>query len=131
MKVAITDGLEEASFGLSDSLGDILAPLRQLSFWKMKQRACLAGEGGMTEFLTALQQVAGRRDVRFHLMGHSFGCIVVSAMLCGTPAHPSPVKPVASLVLVQGALSLGPIARKFQSRQAGPGIFARSSGTTG
>jgi len=40
------------------------------------------------------------------LMGHSFGCIVVSAMLCGTSSRPSPVAPVASLALVQGALSL-------------------------
>lgn len=92
---------EEASFGLGDSLGGILAPLRQLSFWKMKQRARQVGEGGMAQFLGALQNAVGSRDVRFHLMGHSFGCIVVSSMLSA-----SAVKPVASLALVQGALSL-------------------------
>ena len=112
---------EETSFGLGDSLGGILAPLRQLSFWKMKQRARLVGAGGMAEFLAALQQAAGSRDVRFHLMGHSFGCIVVSAMLCGTPAHRSPVKPVASLALVQGALSLWSYCEKIPvvPRQSG------------
>jgi pimeloyl-ACP methyl ester carboxylesterase len=114
---------EEASFGLGDSLGVILAPLRQLSFWKMKQRACLVGETGMMELLAALQQAAGSRDVRFHLMGHSFGCIVVSAMLCGAPAHPSLAKPVASLALVQGALSLWSYCEKIPVVPGRSGYF--------
>jgi poly(3-hydroxybutyrate) depolymerase len=67
----------------------------------------------MTEFLAALQQAAGSRNVRFHLMGHSFGCIMVSAMLCGTSARPSPVKPVASVAFVQGALSLWSYCEKI------------------
>jgi len=75
----------EESFGLGDSLGGILAPLRQLSFWKMKQRARQVGEGGMAEFLAALQRAGSGRDVRFHLMGHSFGCIVVSGCAGGIP----------------------------------------------
>jgi pimeloyl-ACP methyl ester carboxylesterase len=114
---------EEVSFGLGDTLGAILEPLRQLSFWKMKQRARLVGETGMTEFLAALQQAAGSRDVRFHLMGHSFGCIVVSAMLCETSAHPSHVKPVASLVLVQGALSLWSYCEKIPVAPGQTGYF--------
>jgi pimeloyl-ACP methyl ester carboxylesterase len=114
---------EEASFGLCDRLGVILAPLRQLSFWKMKQRARLVGEAEMTEFLTALQEAVGSRDVRFHLMGHSFGCIVVSAMLCRKRAHPSHAKPVASLVLVQGALSLWSYCEKIPVVPGRSGYF--------
>jgi hypothetical protein len=42
----------------------------------------------------------------FHLMGHSFGCIVVSACIAGPPGRGEPIRPVQSLALVQGALSL-------------------------
>ncbi len=95
----------EVSFGLLGNLGGILAPLRQLSFWKMKQRALQVGQGGLHSFLADLQQATSGRDVRFHLMGHSFGCIVVSAMLCG-PASDTRPTGAASVAFVQGALSL-------------------------
>jgi hypothetical protein len=85
--------------------GSMLAPLRTLSFWKMKDRARQFGERGGFHLLTKLQQ-ATSNDVRFHLMGHSFGCIVVSATLAGSDGHGTLVRPVNSLALVQGALSL-------------------------
>ena len=43
--------------------------------------------------------------MRFHLMGHSFGCIVVSSTLAGPYARTALRRPVASVTLVQGALS--------------------------
>ncbi|MFB2920616.1 hypothetical protein [Aerosakkonema funiforme] len=82
----------------------ILAPLRTLSFWKMKDRARQFGESGGFKLLGDLQRAAGD-NVRFHLMGHSFGCIVVSAMLAGPNGRGSLVRPVNSVALVQGALS--------------------------
>jgi hypothetical protein len=112
---------EAAGFGLGDSLAGILAPLRQLSFWKMKQRARQVGEGGMAAFLVELQQAAASRDVRIHLMGHSFGCIAVSAMLRGSSMHP--VKPVASVALVQGALSLWSYCEKIPVVPGRTGYF--------
>jgi hypothetical protein len=60
----------------------LLAPLRTLSFWKMKDRARDFGESGSFNLLSQLQQACSEK-VRFHLMGHSFGCIVVTATLCG------------------------------------------------
>jgi len=39
-------------------------------------------------------------------MGHSFGCIVVSAMLTSTAGQSPLVRPVNSMVLAEGALSL-------------------------
>ena len=97
---------EATSFG-SFSLGGLLAPLQQLSFWTMKDRARHFGESGGYALLGDLQRaVEAGRDVRFHLMGHSFGCIVVSAILAGPDGRGSLVRPVDSLVLVQGALSL-------------------------
>jgi hypothetical protein len=113
---------QDASFGLSD-FGGILAPLRQLSFWKMKQRARTVGEGGMHAFLRELQRASG--NLRFHLMGHSFGCIVVSAMLCGPDGRGSGVAPVASLSLVQGALSIWSYCGDIPVEPGKPGYFRR------
>jgi len=70
---------EPVNFG-GWSWGRLLAPLRTLSFWKMKDRACQVGESGGYKLLTQLQRAAAE-GVRFHLMGHSFGCIVVSSKL--------------------------------------------------
>jgi hypothetical protein len=89
---------ESMSFG-GWSFGGLLAPLRALSFWKMKERARRFGELGARHLLNALQDSS--RDVAFHLMGHSFGCIVVSAMVTGRLT-----RPIHSMALMQGALSL-------------------------
>lgn len=94
---------EALSFG-GFSWGGLLAPLRTLSFWKMKDRARNFGENAAFNLLAKMQQVTGDR-IRFHLMGHSFGCIVVSAALTGSATNSSPNHPVNSLLLVQGALS--------------------------
>ncbi|MEO8367127.1 MAG: hypothetical protein ABI538_13065 [Pseudoxanthomonas sp.] len=82
----------------------VLSPLRQLSFWKMKNRARSVGEAGASALLRKLQGAAPAH-ARFHLMGHSFGCIVVSAAIAGEPGGTAP-RPVHSALLVQGALSL-------------------------
>jgi len=97
---------EAISFDGFDFSG-LLAPLRLLSFWKMKDRAHQFGETGGFKLLSDLQRVAkAERGVRFHLMGHSFGCIVVSDMLGGPDGHGKLDHPVNSVVLMQGALSL-------------------------
>lgn len=87
-------------------IGGLLSPLRQLSFWKMKARAKDFGESGAGTLLRDLQAISADRDVRYHLMGHSFGCIVVSATIAGAGGDAPLVRPVHSLFLVQGALSL-------------------------
>jgi hypothetical protein len=95
---------ESLSFGSSD-LGGLLAPLRALTFWKMKDRAMAIGESAGYQLLWKIQQATGN-NVRIHLMGHSFGCIVVSATLAGPKGRGQLIRPVQSLALVQGALSL-------------------------
>ncbi len=72
---------EAVSFG-SIGLGGLLALPRTLSFWKMKDRARRFGEGEGHTLLNDLQRAA-QPSLRFHVMGHSFGCIVASAMLAG------------------------------------------------
>lgn len=94
------------SFGQVPGVGGILSVLGQLSFWKMKDRARIFGETGAGSLLRELQLIAGNKDIRFHLMGHSFGCIVVSATVAGTSGDAPLVKSVDSMFLVQGALSL-------------------------
>jgi hypothetical protein len=114
---------EGPSFGLFPSREALLAPLRTLSFWKMKDRARVFGEGGGNALLAALQQAAGGRDVRFHLMGHSFGCVVVSAMLNGPGGGGGAARPVDALALVQGALSLWSYCDDIPVARGKPGYF--------
>ena len=85
----------------------ILAPMRQLSFWTMKDRARVVGETGLHSLLTEMQKItlSANGTVRYHLMGHSFGCIVASAAIAGPSDAPKPLK-VHSLLLLQGALSI-------------------------
>ena len=113
---------ESASFGGGLNLGGLLGPLRQLSYWTMKKRARTIGEGGLHEFLSALQ-TATSLDTRIHLMGHSFGTIVVSAMLGGPSAAGELPRPVDSVVLVQGAVSLWSYAASIPFPGAGRGYF--------
>lgn len=108
-----------AAFGGFD-FGGLLGPLRQLSFWKMKNRARTVGEGGMHDFIASLQQALPA--ARIHLMGHSFGCIVVSSILGGPNGKAALPRPVESLVLVQGALSLWGYADRIPDGTA-PGYF--------
>jgi pimeloyl-ACP methyl ester carboxylesterase len=113
---------EVASYG-DWSLGGVLAPLRVLTFWQMKRRARDFGESGARRLLAALQQVAP--DARVHLMGHSFGCIVASAAVAGPTNEGSPARPVDTLVLVQGAMSLWSFCDSIPARPEERGYFNR------
>jgi hypothetical protein len=113
--------LEGVSFGWP-SLGGLLAPLRTLTFWKMKDRAKSFGESGGFRLLTEIQQAAGA-NVRLHLMGHSFGCIVVSATLAGPGGSGQLVRPVNTLALMQGALSLWSFCSDIPSKPGRAGFF--------
>jgi hypothetical protein len=111
--------MEDAlSFGLGDFLGGILSPLRQLSFWKMKSRAASVGESGGAELLRKISDSTAT-GVKIHLMGHSFGCIVVSAMLKGAALG----RPVDSVALIQGALSLWSYCSDIPKAQGRAGYF--------
>lgn len=119
---------ESASFGGDGIFGAILSPLRQLSFWKMKDRARRFGEQGGSDLLRAIQTRTQGRDVRIHLMGHSFGCIVVSATIAGRRGSPSLVRPVDSVALVQGALSLWSYSPDIPVQPGTPGYFHKIIG---
>jgi len=115
---------DPVSFG-GYATGGILSLLQQLSFWKMKDRARQFGENGGFELLTSLQRRApAERNVRFHLMGHSFGCIVVSATLAGPGGRGILVRQVDSVALVQGALSLWSYCSNIPMAAGKAGYFA-------
>lgn len=103
------------------SLGGLLAPLRVLSFWAMKSRAHSFGEAGASELLGRLQDAAA--GARFHVMGHSFGCIVASAAIAGKPGSPGPRRKVDTLVLVQGAMSLWSFCKNIPAQPGRDGYF--------
>ena len=113
---------EAVSFGaFADGL---LAPFRVLSFWKMKDRACRFGESGARQLMLELMRASAGRDVKFHLMGHSFGCIAVSAAVAGPNGSPLPA-PVDSIALVQGALSLWSYCSDIPTVPGTAGYFHR------
>ena len=110
--------------GGGDRFDLLLSPLRQLSFWKMKNRARAFGESGANALLRRLLEAAPAAT-RFHLMGHSFGCIVVSAAVAGAPHGPALPRPVDSLLLVQGALSLWAYSGNIPFARGTAGYFHR------
>jgi hypothetical protein len=116
--------LTGASFG-NLTWGGLLVPLKILSFWRMKNRARLFGETGAHGLLLAMQSETARKDVRIHLMGHSFGCIVMTGTAAGPQGDSSARKPVQSIVLVQGALSLWAYCESMLHSPGKPGYFSR------
>jgi hypothetical protein len=114
------DTLAMQSFGIFGAIGGgILSGLGQLSFWTMKKRGRTVGEGGMHQLVSSLQRAS---KAKIHLMGHSFGCVVVSSILNGPDGKGALPRPINSVSLVQGALSLWSYADQvFGSSQ--PGYF--------
>ena len=116
------EGKDDAvSFGVSDTL---LEPLRVLSFYRMKKRGRSFGEAGAHRLVAGLMNATAGRGVRFHLMGHSFGCIVVSAAVAGPSGSTLP-GPVDLLALIQGALSLWSYCAGIPKARGKPGYFYR------
>jgi hypothetical protein len=118
-QASLDDGANFASLTLSG----LLAPLGQLSYWTMKKRARTVGEGGMHAFLKDLQRASTDRHVSIHLMGHSFGTIVISGMLGGPGAAGPLLRAIDSVALVQGAVSLWSYAAAIPFGVGGPGYF--------
>jgi hypothetical protein len=117
--------VQQQSFAPDGWLTDaLLAPLRVLSFWTMKDRARQVGETAGFTLLQQLQQVGNATGpTHIHLMGHSFGCIVASAALGGPANGELLARPVASMMLVQGALSLWSYSKEIPPAPGQTGYF--------
>ena len=93
---------------LSEDSGSITNYLEALSFYTMEKRADSIGEhGGFLLLRTLFDQLLGRTSpFRIHLIGHSFGCKVVSSILEEIATTGGAIPPAASInvVLLQAAL---------------------------
>jgi hypothetical protein len=88
------------------------------TFWTMKERAGTVGAMGLYEVVKALQPLRSR-NVRVHLIGHSFGGKVVTASLTGTGAAANHAD---TLVILQGAFSQFAFATRDEIRAAGVSV---------
>ncbi|GAB3572723.1 hypothetical protein [Hymenobacter daeguensis] len=75
--------------------------LNLTTYYQMKDRAGTVGQGGVNAVLRRVRQELPA--VRLHLVGHSFGCRLLSAAVAGADAGHS--VPVGSMTLLQGAFS--------------------------
>jgi hypothetical protein len=103
----------------------LLSPLQQLSFWTIKDRGRRIGETAGASLLRKMMgAISTGTSVRFHLMGHSFGSIVVSAMAQGARAAGALMQPIKSMTLVQGATSIWGFCNNIP-QVGGSGYFRR------
>jgi len=96
--------------GLGDWIGKAVSGAKNLvnlvTYYQMKNRAGAVGERGVYDMLRQIRAVRpadGSTPLRLHLIGHSFGCRLVTAATAG-PANAPPL-PVDSLTLLQAAFS--------------------------
>ncbi|KAG5192758.1 hypothetical protein JKP88DRAFT_242636 [Tribonema minus] len=77
--------------------------LQYKSFWHMRQRAVAVGTSAGGQLLRDLHEhlPAAVHEAKLHLVGHSFGCAVLSAAVRDSNLE----LPVTSLVLLQAAMS--------------------------
>lgn len=92
--------------------------LNLLTYYTMKERARTVGEGGGYQTLKRLR--GARPDLRFHLVGHSFGGRLLTAAAAGPSAEPA--LPVDSLTLLQAAFSHYGFADDWNGK-GGDGLF--------
>ncbi len=112
----------QGAAGIGDFLKGVVAGasnlLNYVTYYQMKDRAGTVGRNGVN---AAVQKIRSTLpNVRIHLVGHSFGCRVVTAAATG--ATPSPKGFVDSLTLLQGAFSHYAFAQKFDE-SGKPGFY--------
>lgn len=90
----------QAAFSVGDL--DPRGLIRIATVLQMKDRAGIVGRDGVGPLLRDLLQAD--RDVRVHLIGHSYGAIVVLSALCNIPENALAAK-VDSVLLLQPAVS--------------------------
>ncbi len=115
---------EPAAAGFADFLrGGPRAAARNLlnfiSYYQMKDRAGRVGQGGASEVLRRVR--AAQPGLRLHLIGHSFGARLVTALVAGRAGQPA-IK-VDTLSLLQAAFSHNSFALDWDG--SSDGLFRR------
>jgi pimeloyl-ACP methyl ester carboxylesterase len=105
--------------GLSEFFGNVVAGARNLlnyvTYYKMKERAGFVGRRGLAAVLKQIR--AAHPTVRIHLVGHSFGCRLVTASLLGT--DDGVAVNVDSMSLLQAAFSHNGFALDYDGTSDG------------
>lgn len=83
--------------------------LNYLTYYKMKDRAGIVGRHGLAELLTRVH--GAHEALRIHLVGHSFGCRLVTASLLGSQDNVA--VSASSMTLLQAAFSHNGFAQRF------------------
>ncbi len=116
------DDTFQGSAGLGDFFKGIVAGasnlLNYVTYYQMKDRAGIVGRAGVNQALQRLR--ADVPSVRIHLVGHSFGCRVVTAAVTGPT--PAPNGFVNSMTLLQGAFSHYSFSAAFDDSKK-PGFY--------
>lgn len=96
--------------GFGDWIGKAVDGAKNLvnlvTYYQMKTRAGDVGAGGVYDMLRQIRAARpgdGTNPLRLHLIGHSFGCRLVTAATAGPPN--TPPLPIDTLVLLQAAFS--------------------------
>ena len=110
--------------GFGDWIGKAVDGAKNLvnlvTYYQMKNRAGVVGEKGAYDLLRqirAARPADGPNLLRLHLIGHSFGCRLVTAATAG-PANAPPL-PVDSLTLLQAAFSHFGFAQAYDGTHDG------------
>ena len=110
--------------GFGDWIGKAVDGAKNLvnlvTYYQMKNRAGVVGEKGAYDVLRqirAARPADGSNPLRIHLIGHSFGCRLVTAATAG-PSNTSPL-PVDTLTLLQAAFSHYGFAQAYDGTHDG------------
>lgn len=121
-KPPTNDATFQGAAGLGDFFKGIVAGasnlLNYVTYYQMKDRAGVVGRAGVNQALQRLR--ADAPSVRLHLVGHSFGCRVVTAAVTGPT--PAPNGFVNSMTLLQGAFSHYSFSAAFDDSKK-PGFY--------
>ena len=93
-------GMPQAAFGLSDL--DPRGLVRTATVLQMKDRAGIVGKNGVAPLLR--DTLKADSSLKVHLIGHSYGAIVVLSALCNIPSADFTTQ-VSSVLLLQPAVS--------------------------
>jgi hypothetical protein len=120
--------------GFTDWIGKAATGAKSLAslvtYYQMKNRAGIVGQRGVYDMLRQIRAARpqnGAPPLRIHLMGHSFGCRLVTAATAGPDNAPS--LSIDSLSLFQAAFSHFAFAQQYDG--AHDGLFRRVLTETG
>ncbi|WP_210518993.1 hypothetical protein [Hymenobacter terricola] len=91
--------------------------LNLTTYYQMKERAGTVGQGGVNELLRRIRADQQLKNLKIHLVGHSFGCRLLTAATAGADAGSS--APVSSMTLLQGAFSHFGFSDKYDGQHDG------------